>query len=339
MKKLFPALLATLAACALIAGSAGAATIQNGDFSDGLNGWTILAKPLSDGSWWLQTSAVLPISSHEHIGPLSGTSLVSDENGPISAVVYQDVALEPESTHQLSLSYWYNSYLPFVHPEPVNFDLDNSAQQIRIDVLKPTADPFSATPGDILTTILDPGDSDATVKDWTPLSVDLSGFAGQTVRLRAVNHSKQSHLHFGIDSISIASTPFPAPLISGTYASPKSYRLKSGRQGVTVRYSLSRDATVVAVIQKSAPGRRSGKKCAKPTTRNKKGRRCTRWLKLTTLTYAGTAGANSFKFDGKIGRKRVGAGSYRITLTPNTAMTHGETKTVSFKVKSAKKKR
>jgi hypothetical protein len=341
VKKLPPSLLAALVASALLATGASAATVNNGTFSAGLDGWTVVDKPGDVGTWSLQTSDLSPSSGHEHAGLLDGNFMAADQTGEMSSVAFQDIALEPEQSHDLSLSYWHFNHHSWLIPNPLSFDYPDSGdiQFFRIDVVNPTSDPFTTASADILTTLVAPSVTDPVARDWTEVKADLSAFAGRTVRLRAVSTATAKILHVGLDNVAIKSTPSPAPVLSLTSVTPKSYRLKTGKQGVTVKYTLSRDAFVVAVIQKSAAGRRSGKKCAKPSKKNEKGKRCTRWLNLTSHSYTSTAGANSFRFDGKIHNKRASAGNYRITLTPNTTLTHGATTTLSFKVKPAKKKR
>lgn len=338
---LVPLILALTLATAVFCSSVAAASITNGNFESGLDGWTVIDKPDSEGTWTTYSSATLPISAQTGVAPESGSAVVSDQMEPMSSVLYQDVKLDPEATHTLSLKYWYeNSDTSWTIPDPLDFEHSGGPRQfIRIEVARPDADPFSPDSASILKTIFSPSGSDPRSTGWTTFSADLSDFAGQTVRLRVINTSNSAGMIFGLDDIAIATSPLPPSVLGITKVSPKSYTLKKGKQGITVNYSLTRDAFVVVVVQKSAAGRRSGKKCAKPSKKNKKGKRCTRWLNLSSHSFAGTAGANTFKFDGKVHRKRASAGNYRLTLTPNTTLTHGLTSTVSFKVKPAKKKR
>jgi hypothetical protein len=61
------------------------------------------------------------------------------------------------------------------------------------------------------------------------------------------------------------------------------------------------------------PGRRLEKRCV-PPRRAPRGRTCRRAVKRGTLTRAGSAGANSVAFTGRLRGKRLPAGRYRATL-------------------------
>lgn len=80
-------------------------------------------------------------------------------------------------------------------------------QQYRVDLLKPTAAPFSVEPGDILATVFrtKPGDPPALTP--TLQVFDLSSFAGSTVRLRFAEVDNLSMFQAGVDAVVITSRP------------------------------------------------------------------------------------------------------------------------------------
>ncbi len=88
--------------------------------------------------------------------------------------------------------------------------------------------------------------------------------------------------------------------------------------GTTFRYTLSEPAKVKLVIAQKVPGRRVGKSCRKPS-RRAHGKRCTRFVKRGTLRRTGLAGTNSLKFSGRIGRRALKPGRYRVTITATDA--------------------
>src|SRR5262245_37422899 len=110
--------LLALACCTalLVPGSAGAATVVNGDFEAGnLSGWT-LSHPTVNGSWFPHSGTALPFSEvgdPPFIAPPQGNwAAVTDENQPDTAVMFQDIALEPGWTHSLSAILYYASFAP-----------------------------------------------------------------------------------------------------------------------------------------------------------------------------------------------------------------------------------
>jgi hypothetical protein len=63
-----------------------------------------------------------------------------------------------------------------------------------------------------------------------------------------------------------------------TEVSPARTR-KRPKKGTTFRYTLSEGADVMVTIQRARPGRRAGKRCVRPTRKNRHGRRCTRFVR------------------------------------------------------------
>lgn len=85
--------------------------------------------------------------------------------------------------------------------------------------------------------------------------------------------------------------------------------------GTSFRFTLSERATVRFTIEKVLAGRRSGARCVKPTRKLAKRKRCDRYGAGASLTRRSLAtGARSVAFSGRIGRKRLTAGRYRLTV-------------------------
>jgi len=82
-----------------------------------------------------------------------------------------------------------------------------------------------------------------------------------------------------------------------------------------VSYTLSEAASVRVVVERCS-------KYAKPKAKKGKRKaakrgRCLRFAAMAgAQTKAGKAGVNSFRFNGKVKRKSLKAGSYRLALTP-----------------------
>jgi DNA-binding beta-propeller fold protein YncE len=86
----------------------------------------------------------------------------------------------------------------------------------------------------------------------------------------------------------------------------------------SVSYRLSEPASVTFTVAREQPGRTVRHRCVKPTRRNRKDRRCTQLVTLRGgLAESGRAGANRFRFGGKIGGRRLGPGTYVLTAVPS----------------------
>jgi uncharacterized delta-60 repeat protein len=94
-----------------------------------------------------------------------------------------------------------------------------------------------------------------------------------------------------------------APVIGRISLSPKAFAASSrstaqsaAARGTTIRYTLSEAATVIARIERAGAGRRAG-----------------------TLRRAGRVGSNRLAFSGRVGRKALRPGAYRLILTATDA--------------------
>ncbi len=105
----------------------------------------------------------------------------------------------------------------------------------------------------------------------------------------------------------------------GRGATPISARKRRVKVGTTFRFTLSEAATVKLAISQAQIGRRVGKRCRKLSRRNRNKRRCHRFAPRGTLTRTGAAGANSIRFTGRIGRRALKPGSYRVKIKATDA--------------------
>ncbi|MEA2444555.1 MAG: hypothetical protein QOJ12_1847 [Thermoleophilales bacterium] len=87
------------------------------------------------------------------------------------------------------------------------------------------------------------------------------------------------------------------------------------KRGTTFAYTLSEAARVLFRIEQKQPGRVARGKCAKPSRRNRGGRRCTRLVARGTFAQDAAAGANTKVFSGKLGRRALRPGRYRATMS------------------------
>jgi len=95
-------------------------------------------------------------------------------------------------------------------------------------------------------------------------------------------------------------------------ALPSGGSIAAVKFGTTVRYRLSERARVPFVVDVKSRGRRSGSKCVKPKPSNRRRNACVRWVKVGGFTHAGVKGENQFRFSGRVKRKALKPGNYRL---------------------------
>jgi len=89
-------------------------------------------------------------------------------------------------------------------------------------------------------------------------------------------------------------------------------RRKRARRGAAIRYRLSAPGSVTFTILRMARGRKVGGDCRRPSRRNRRGRRCRRQLGVGSFSASAVRGLNRTPFSGRLGRKRLRPGAYRV---------------------------
>jgi hypothetical protein len=237
LKQLTTAALVCLAGLALLPAAARAATVANPGFELGtLSGWTV-SDTYATGTWfaysgtdspWELAHPFTPVEPGEKVAlrqvpppPEGQFAALSDQEGPGTHILYQDLALEAGATHTLAMTVYYRSLGPIAVPAPDSLDSgppDTPSaeiipnQQYRVEVIRPAAPIDTVNPADILATVFrtNPGDPN----EHGPLRVtaDLSAFAGQTVRLRLAEVDNTGQLNAGVDSVVVDSRALPIRL-------------------------------------------------------------------------------------------------------------------------------
>jgi hypothetical protein len=114
-------------------------------------------------------------------------------------------------------------------------------------------------------------------------------------------------------AVALSNSTFAAAQRGGSVAA-------RAKVGTTVRYRLSEAATVTFTVERQSAGRRSGRGCVKPNRTNRRARRCTRYVKVRgSFTHAGRAGANSFKFTGRLRGRKLSPARYRLVAVARDA--------------------
>ena len=125
-----------------------------------------------------------------------------------------------------------------------------------------------------------------------------------------------------VKSLALGAKRFKAANIGGSIAR------KKAPVGTTVSYQLTGAATTSFTVDRAAKGRKSGKKCSKQTRKNRKRKKCTLYKTVKGgFSHSGTAGANSFKFSGRVGDKALKPGNYRLVAHAGSSV-----KTAAFKI-------
>jgi hypothetical protein len=113
--------------------------------------------------------------------------------------------------------------------------------------------------------------------------------------------------------------------VSAVAASKKKY-------GTKITYRDSRAATTTFTVLLETSGRKHGKTCQKPSSKNKHGKRCTLLKKVGTFAHTDIAGANSLHFSGRIKGKKLPAGTYELQVVAHDAAGNGKPAEKSFKI-------
>jgi hypothetical protein len=104
--------------------------------------------------------------------------------------------------------------------------------------------------------------------------------------------------------------------------------------GTTIRYRLSEAARVAFTVRRERAGRRVGLLCRPPTRANRLRPRCRRYVALRgSFTHAGRAGANAFRFTGRLAGRKLAPGLYRLVARPTDAAgNRGAARTLRFRI-------
>jgi uncharacterized delta-60 repeat protein len=135
-----------------------------------------------------------------------------------------------------------------------------------------------------------------------------------------------------LTGLAIRPSAFPAAAKGGSIAARRS------KPGAVVGYTNSMAATTTFTVKRAMPGRKRGKSCVKPTKSNRKAKRCTRYVRVRgSFKHADKAGRNSFRFTGRLGRKALKPGRYRLSAKPAIGRRSGKVATAAFRIVRKKK--
>ena len=177
------------------------------DFESGaITGWQAVGG--GSGGWFLYSDghkAPDPAQSDPNVPfdvpdpPQGRFAAVTDVNGPGTRILYRDLRLEGRFSLQLSV--FHTGTGPFSSPATLAYDTPEANQQFRIDLLRPSAPIDSVAKDDVLVNVFHTSPGDPARRQPTETRVDVSAWAGQTVRLRLATTDNQGPLRVGVDNI------------------------------------------------------------------------------------------------------------------------------------------
>jgi hypothetical protein len=184
------------------------ARVPNGGFENGtFRGWMRVNQSGGSGNWFVYSGTSSPRSGHTIAAPPNGSfAATTDQIGPGSHVLYRDIRLKPGMTHKLSFYLYYRNFADgFFTPKTLDYT-EFPNQQYRVDVLKPTANPFTVKRSAILATIFRTKVGDPNRLAPKLRTFNLTPFVGKTVRLRFAEVDNQFNFLASVDKVKVTST-------------------------------------------------------------------------------------------------------------------------------------
>jgi D-alanyl-D-alanine carboxypeptidase len=201
------ALIVSAALCLFLTGCGHRPKFVMDDFESGaLTGWRAVGG--GSGGWFVYTNGSKPpdpARSDPNVPfdvpdpPQGRFAAVSDTNGPGTRILFRDVKLDGRL--RLHVSVFYAGVGGFNSPNTLAYDEPRANQQFRIDLLARSAPIDSVAQGDVLVNIFKTSAGDPDRREPSPVSVDLSRWAGRTVRLRLAVTDNGGPLRAGVDDI------------------------------------------------------------------------------------------------------------------------------------------
>ncbi len=198
--------------------------VVNGDFEQnggiGTNqftAWTVQSQTGGKGSWYAQKGsfpqpANLRCSDESVDDPPNGFAAMSNQDYIGSQVIYQDIAI-PATGGKVTLTYdlfIYSHAGYFAQPTLDYTPKPNT--QFRADIMDPSA-PAMDTGAGVLANIYLTKPGDEKYSPYKRQTVDLTQFAGRTIRLRFAEVDNIDCFNVGLDNVSITvdACPVSAP--------------------------------------------------------------------------------------------------------------------------------
>jgi D-alanyl-D-alanine carboxypeptidase len=132
--------------------------------------------------------------------PQGRFAVVTDMSGPGTRILYRDVTLDGRFRLHLSVFYAAGGG-GFSSPRTLAYDEPQTNEQFRVDLVAPSAPIDAVAQADVLVNVFKTSPGDPQRREPSSVGVDLSRWAGQTVRLRLADTDNNGPLHAGVDDI------------------------------------------------------------------------------------------------------------------------------------------
>ncbi|HYI35867.1 MAG TPA: hypothetical protein VEX39_04645 [Thermoleophilaceae bacterium] len=118
----------------------------------------------------------------------------------------------------------------------------------------------------------------------------------------------------GCNNPRLASLSLSSSVFRAARSGPAAGARRRRPVGTRVSFRLSEASLVRFTVHRRAKGRRVGGRCVKAKRRNRGRKACIRWVKARgAFKVPAKAGANRFKFRGRIGGRKLKRGRYRLS--------------------------
>jgi hypothetical protein len=193
--------------------------ITNGGFESGFTGWTRVDQTGSDGGWSLQSGTSSPVNAFAVPAPPGpSNAAMTDAQAGGSHVLYQDFVVPLTlSVATLQFDLYINNHAnAFFSPGTLDFSTPTLNQQVRVDIMTTSADPFSVAVADVLLNVFQTQPGNPLVTGYTTMTADLTALLaahpGETLRLRFAEVDNVNFLNAGVDRVSLA-VPEPSAVM------------------------------------------------------------------------------------------------------------------------------
>ena len=172
-----------------------------------LSGWTVTDQAAGSGSWYAQSGTANPTGNGcsgltVPVPPQGTFSAMTTQGGPGSHLLTQNITIPAGAPATFSARVYINNGAgTFATPATLDYAISPN-QQFRIDLMT-TGSPLTDMGAGILQNLYLTNVGAPAVSGYTLATVDVSAFAGQTIRLRIAEVDNLGCFSTGIDAVSI----------------------------------------------------------------------------------------------------------------------------------------
>jgi hypothetical protein len=184
-----------------------AARVPNGGFETGdFSRWKQANQSGGSGRWFVYSGTTSPLSFSTIAAPPQGNfAATTDQESPGSHVLYRNIKLAAGQNHILSFFLYYdNDADEFFPRRKLDYTVEPN-QQYRVDLLKPSVNPFTVNDKAILRTLFRTKVGDPNQRAPQLRTYNISQYAGRTVRLRFAEVDNQGNFLASVDKVRVAS--------------------------------------------------------------------------------------------------------------------------------------